>query len=196
MSYTIEYARKCLVGPKPDTGSPGLDEPNLYLFVKDGDNNVHPLPKTWRLVADGWEFSVIQEVCNRAGYAAGGMIQLVHGFAGAGRTTPENYLKLYRQCIADAEPLTIEALRGLGFTEVGYRGLQLERVGQFNEHLAERFQKVAREFEKAEAERWSGGDYNLTRSLQSVEDFLLWVEGRWVMKKAGAYPFVQSSQNE
>jgi len=120
MSHTIEYGRKAFYLPKGTNIPEGfgqsaheLWENEIFLFIQSGCNNVYPRPRSWHLTASGWNYTVIREVCERAGSTEGGCIQFVSGW-----TTPENYIKMYRKVIAEAELLTVEALRKWGLDSV------------------------------------------------------------------------------
>lgn len=121
MSYTIEYDRKFFYLPKgyPVAATSSMNAHELwdneyFMFIKQGCNNVYPRDKVWALAGIGASWQLMIEICERAGYTEGAGIQFVNG-----RTKPENYLKMYRKAIADAEELTIDRLKEwglMGFT--------------------------------------------------------------------------------
>lgn len=101
MSYSIEYRRR--VYYEEDGQS---SERNYILLLEEGDNNVRDSDsgrrsRDWCFQAYGWNYSIIQDICKRAGYCEGGSLQ-----PGGKWMSPENYLKRYRREIKNAKPFS------------------------------------------------------------------------------------------
>lgn len=97
MSYEIEYK-----GEVYKDVSEKSSEPSFLLVITAGDNNVYELGNRRRsrdtyIVAYGWNYSIVQEICKRAGSCEGGGLQ-----PGNKYMSPEDYLKRYRNKIKNA----------------------------------------------------------------------------------------------
>jgi len=106
MSYTIEYNRK--VYRKKGKEKNDRDD-DLLLLIRQGDNNCREAKsglrvKDWDLIKFGWNYQIIQEVCERAGSCEGGSLQKAKGFESEW-ISPENYLAVYRKKIENAKPI-------------------------------------------------------------------------------------------
>jgi len=104
MSYTIEYNKKVYRKKSIDN----YDD-DLLLLIRQGDNNCREADtglrvKDWDLIKYGWNYTIIQEVCDRAGSCEGGSLQRAKGFESE-HITPENYLAMYRKKIENAKPI-------------------------------------------------------------------------------------------
>lgn len=104
MSYTIEYSAEVYKEPAEWEQS---SENSYLLIITQGDNNVYEADNRRRaretdIVSYGWNYSVIQHICNRAGACEGGSL-VINGKS----ITPEGYIKRYRDKIKNA-PLIIE----------------------------------------------------------------------------------------
>ena len=104
MSYTIEYSAEVYKVP----AEWGRSSENSYiLIITQGDNNVYEGDNRRRaretdIVSYGWEYSIIQKVCIRAGSCEGGSL-VINGKS----ITPEGYIKRFRNKIQNA-PLILE----------------------------------------------------------------------------------------
>lgn len=110
MSYEIEYKRKAYRLPKEEGSYESLGD-ELIVFVQEGSNNVYEVnwssgrqkrARSWGIVSKGHEYSIIQDVCKRGAYCEGGSLVL----SGRSRMTPENYIKLYRNLLKNAKPIS------------------------------------------------------------------------------------------
>lgn len=109
MSYEIEYKRKAyIITNDVKYGSVGNE---IIVFAQEGSNNVYEVnwssgrqkrARSWHILSNGWEYSVIGDVCKRAGYCEGGSLTL----SGRSNTTPEKYIKMYRNLLKNAKPLS------------------------------------------------------------------------------------------
>lgn len=108
MSYEIEYKRKAYTLGE-DSGY-GLGK-EMIVFVQEGSNNVYEVnwsggrqkrARSWGIVSKGHEYNIIQDVCKRGAYCEGGGLVL----SGKSNTSPENYIKLYRNLLKDVKPLS------------------------------------------------------------------------------------------
>lgn len=100
MSYELEYKRESYF---LEDGK-YKDEKDFVVFVQEGSNNDYDCTtgkrsRTWHLVEHGWNYSVIQEICKRAGYCEGGGLTLR-----GKHTSPENYLRIYRKLLKNSKP--------------------------------------------------------------------------------------------
>ena len=103
MSYTIEYNKKVYRKKSIDR----YDD-DLLLLIRQGANNCRELNgqriKSWDLVGYGWNYIIIDKVCERAGSCEGGSLQKAKGYESE-RITPEDYLAMYRKKIENAKPI-------------------------------------------------------------------------------------------
>ena len=102
MGYSIEYNR--MVFYKNDNG-----DNNYYLFVQEGDSNYWDsdgrLVKNWYFIAKGYQYRIMQKVCQRAGFCEGGLLQKARSCNGGVWIKPETYIALHREAIKNAKPL-------------------------------------------------------------------------------------------
>lgn len=97
MSYEIEYKGEVYKDVSKDSS-----EPSFLLIITAGDNNVYEASNRRRargtyIISYGWNYSIIQDVCRRAGSCEGGGLQ-----PGNKWMKPEDYLKRYRTKIKNA----------------------------------------------------------------------------------------------
>jgi hypothetical protein len=82
---------------------------NYYLFVQEGDSNYWEsdgrLVKNWYFIAKGYQYRIMQKICQRAGFCEGGLLQKAKGYNGGVWIKPETYIALHREAIKDAKPL-------------------------------------------------------------------------------------------
>jgi len=68
MGYSIEYNRMAFY--KNDNG-----DNSYYLFVQEGDSNYWDsegiLVKNWFFIAKGYQYRIMQKICQRAGFCEG-----------------------------------------------------------------------------------------------------------------------------
>ena len=104
MSYEIEYNKKVYKRIKKDSS-----ENDLLLLIRQGSNNCYEAGtgqrvKDWDLVGYGWNYMIIQKICDRAGACEGGSLQKAKGYESE-YITPEDYLAMYRKKIETAKPI-------------------------------------------------------------------------------------------
>lgn len=167
MSYTIEYNAKAFKiekGTKVNAGrgkiAHDLYEDEIILFHKIGCNNIHPRPKTWNHLVSGWNYRVIQQVCEVAGTCEGGGYKMYNG-----DTTPESYLARWRKKIANAKILSPESLiddTGIYAFEIFYRDEKLSDYDR--KELSEALDKYG------EATTWLDMQ-KITIPFKELEDF-------------------------
>lgn len=98
MSYKIEFDRKIFWF--------GSELSKDYLFfVEEGSNNIidnttGKISRDWELICIGKEYELMQVICKRAGYTEGNILRYSNGI-----TTPENYIKKYRNLIKNAKQI-------------------------------------------------------------------------------------------
>jgi hypothetical protein len=107
MSYTIEYKGEVY----KDTQT-GMSEPSYLLIITAGDNNVYEASNRRRarstyIVAYGWTYNIIADICKYAGACEGGGLQPHNKYC-----TPEDYLKKYRNKIRLAPNINEFFLQG------------------------------------------------------------------------------------
>jgi len=82
---------------------------NYYLFVQEGDSNYWDsdgrLVKNWYFIAKGYQYRIMQKVCQRAGFCEGGLLQKARSCNGGVWIKPETYIALHREAIKNAKPL-------------------------------------------------------------------------------------------
>jgi hypothetical protein len=189
LGYTIEYTRQCfklsagtIVPETEHQVEYKRSEADYFLFVKSGCNNVSPRPKNWHLEAHGWNYSIIQKVCEMAGYTECGMLKMDNGFGDPRDITPEDYLALYRKTIAEAKELTVERLqKHIGIKSLGFSWLKDETVAKLQGYHKEQFEKLLANFEREPG--YTSKHFDLTRPFNTLEDFFLWLDGHWVIKE-------------
>lgn len=193
MSHTIEYNRKVFVRPAGTlvpaneiTIEHKTHENDFYVFVQMGDNNIYPRPRTWQLITSGWNYTVIQKICEAAGYTEGGGIQFVNGW-----TTPENYLKMYRAEIAKAESISKEALiSGIGLTGfkifIGKNDIQ--------DYIQRRIESMKMKFEYVGKFLDNYDEYRL--NFNTMDDFYTWMEFAWLGTETGGWHSINSTFNK
>jgi len=102
MGYSIEYNRMAFY--KNDNG-----DNSYYLFVQEGDSNYWDsegiLVKNWFFIAKGYQYRIMQKICQRAGFCEGGLLQKARSFNGGVWIKPETYIALHREEIKNAKPL-------------------------------------------------------------------------------------------
>jgi len=192
MSYTIEYKRQALKMPKGTKIAEGfgkiaheLWEDEIFLFIKSGCNNVHPRPKTWHLHATGWNYSIIQTVCERAGSTEGGCIKM-----NGKDTTPENYIKLYRKVIAEAEIFSLEKMKEL----TGIYGVNFY-FG--NKEVSDYVQKSIETIKEAAEDQGKWYDYQkYFIPFTSMEQWQIFYNCQFAATETGGFISMQSDNNE
>jgi hypothetical protein len=192
MSYTIEYARQIFKMPAGTLIPAGygkiehtLSQDELFMFVKRGDNNIHPRPQNWHLSAWGWEYSLIQRVCEYAGLAESGCLKFTNG-----DTTPEHYLKMYRKEIANAVEFSVETLNRLTGIYGGYLCLGEKKndepwIQRNIDQIKERFRNCGTYFDYQR--------YGI--AFKTTDDFRAYVHYAHSAKETGGFIGVDSLQN-
>lgn len=104
MSYTIEYNKQVFYIENGDK------ERTLFLFIRQGDNNVRDAhsnlrAKDWSLTSVGTEKELWKHIGRRMGSVNGGGLQKAKGWEDTTYFTPEGYIKEYRSKIKNAKPL-------------------------------------------------------------------------------------------
>jgi hypothetical protein len=200
MSYTIEYDRRCFVLPKGSKDQDGhvRHEDDLFLFVKDGCNNVQPRDKIWRLLRSGWNYSIIARVCERAGACEGRSIQLDLGRDATTGITPEGYLAMYREAIKKAETLTVARLKkDLGIYELRYTWIPIDwRDKKLNniDYISQRMEEMMKSFTQSTMS--FNGHLQFTKHLDTLDDFFTWLRYQDYIKDLGGYSGIGSTQNQ
>ncbi len=158
MSYEIEYSGGLFRVPKEMETS----EDNFLLVITQGCNNVRESTgrraRSTYLVSYGWEYSIIGEICKRAGSTEGGGLVLRNG-----STTPENYLKMYRKRIKNAN--SIQDLISLNQTA---RIKVKPKLVDWEEKVLDEL----KEFAKKEKDYYNNSDLTfLEIPINSIENF-------------------------
>ena len=191
MSSNIEFKRRVYkVEEIPDYG-----EINYLALILFGESNVrdaytNAISKDWKLYSYGWEYSLIQTVCQWAGDTEGGMLKL------SGRwTKPESYLRLWREAIRKAG--TWEDFVKDFYTREGWieypKG---KRARGYGKRITERIRKEKKLRRKIIKDPF--GHYRTTWriELKTPEDLKKWLELKGVVdytRQAYSYLHLRSN---
>jgi hypothetical protein len=199
MSHEIEYDRACFMLPKGSTDFTdmyGLTKHprswnEYFLFIQQGCNNIHPRPRKWYLESYGFDWTIIQRVCERAGSTEGGMLK-----PGNRDTSPENYLRRYRKVIAQAEILTDEALhQRLGIQMLHFKSIKPHLIQSLDTYYTRKWHRTLELFTRDDSPRFGEQTISLRRPYKSLEDLFIWIEASSPIQLLGGYPCLDCTTN-
>jgi len=172
MSYTIEYNRK--VYKEEATEENKNWETNYLVLIKQGDNNCYEANgqrvKSWDFISYGWNYSVIDEICRRAGACEGGCLKRAKGFRGTYNISPEDYLALYRDKIKKAKPIT-ELLNDFRIEAMIYRQSKFNKTELKDmKYQIEKIDKAIKKYRKEYREGTDYYDENIKTFRKDIKD--------------------------